>query len=167
MSAAQNTLQARQYPQAQAQVTELTHYFPDRSEVQQLATTIQQEQQKYAEQVDQARHQAEVAAQTKTFQFRHRHISAFVTNNGSAITFCSGTLTVTPDGSVRYTCTSTNDPKGRCDQVAFPAGSLKDAKVRSDGSLHLASPQFGNYDFYGDPGSVQQALAAISPLVRR
>jgi len=167
MGSVQNTMQAHQYTQAQAQIAELARYFPDRPQVQQLAGTIQQEQQRYTEQVEQQRRQADLAAQTKTFQVRHRHFSAFVNSNGSAITFCSGTLTVTPDGSVRYECTSTNDPKGRCDHVIFPAGSLKDAKLRSDGSLHLASQQYGNFDFYGDANSLQQALAVISPLVRR
>jgi len=111
--------------------------------------------------------QTELEAQTKRFQFRHRHVAPIIDNNGNTISYCTGTLTVTPDGTVRYDCTSSNDPRGRCDHVTFPPGSLKEAKLKGDGSLHLASRQSGNFDFYGDANSVQQALSVVAPLVQR
>jgi len=163
----QGAIQAHDYNGARAQVSQLTHYFPGRSELQQIPSTIQQEEQKYNQQLEQQRRQAELEAQTKHFQFRHRHVTAFAVNSNSAVSFCTGTLTVTPDGTVRYDCSSSNDPQGRCDHVTFPPGSLKEAKQKGDGSLHLASRQSGNFDFYGDANSVQQALSVISPLVKK
>lgn len=98
-----------------------------------------------------------------TFHVRHRHIS--LTGPGSdAIYYCSGELSVSADGTVRYDCTQTDDPSGRCEHVAFSSGSLKQAKIGYGGILHLASKGQGNADFYGDPSTLQQALAAIAPL---
>lgn len=167
MAAVQGAIQAHDYAGARTQVSQLTHYFPGRSELQQIPSTIQQEEQKYNQQLEQQRRQAELEAQTKHFQFRHRHVTAFAVNSNSAVSFCTGTLTVTPDGTVRYDCSSSNDPQGRCDHITFPPGSLKEAKLKGDGSLHLASRQSGNFDFYGDANNVQQALSVISPLVKR
>lgn len=167
MASVQDAMQAHDYARAQSQVSQLMHYFPDRPELQQMPNTIQQEQQRYAQQLEQQRRQAELEAQTKRFQFRHRHVAGFMANSGNAFYFCTGTLTVTPDGAARYDCASTNDPQGRCDHVTFPPGSLKEAKLKGDGSLHLASRQSGNFDFYGDANSVQQALSAIAPLVKK
>jgi hypothetical protein len=141
--------------------------FPSDAELQQAGLAIQQEQQQYLEQLAQNRRQAELGAQTKQFHFRHRHATPFVVSNNSAVSFCTGTLTVRSDGTVRYDCSSTNDPQGRCDHVTFPPGSLKEAKLKADGSLHLASRQAGTFDFYGDANSVQQALLVISPLVKK
>lgn len=167
MGSVQGAIQAHDYSGARAQVTQLAHYFPGRPELQQIPSTIQQEEQKYNQQVEQQRRQAEREAQTKRFQFRHRHVAVFVGNNNSAVSFCTGTLTVMPDGTVRYDCSNSDDPQGRCDHVTFPPGSLKEAKLKSDGSLHLASRQSGNFDFYGAADKVQQALSVITPLVKR
>lgn len=167
IAAVQGAIQAHDYNGARAQVTQLTQYFPGRPELQQIPSTIQQEEQKYNQQLEQQRRQAELEAQTKHFQFRHRHVTAFAVNSNSAVSFCTGTLTVMPDGTVRYDCSISNDPQGRCDHVTFPPGSLKEAKLKGDGSLHLASRQSGNFDFYGDANNVQQALSVISPLVKR
>jgi hypothetical protein len=167
MLSVQDSMQAHNYTQAQQQVSQLAHFFPDRAEVQQMAGTVQQEQLAYTQQIEQQRRQAELDAQTKRFQFRHRHIAAFINNNtGSIESFCTGTLTVNPDGTVRYDCTSSDDPRGRCDHVTFPVGSLKEAKLRNEGWLHLASRQSGNFDLIGDANSVRQALSVIAPLVR-
>jgi hypothetical protein len=168
MAAVQSAMQSHDYTRAQTQLDQLTRYFPDRPEVRQLGTTIQQEQQKYIQQMEQQRRQAEIDAQTKRFQFRHRHVAPFLrANSNNVVSFCWGILAVTPDGTVRYDCSGTNDPQGRCDHVTFPVGTLKEVKLRSDGSLHIASRQSGNFDFYGDANSIQQALSAIAPLVRR
>lgn len=167
IAAVLGAIQAHDYSGARAQVSQLTRYFPGRPELQQIPSTIQQEEQRYNQQLEQQRRQAELEAQTKHFQFRHRHVTAFAVNSNSAVSFCTGTLTATPDGTVRYDCSSSNDPQGRCDHVTFSPGSLKEAKMKGDGSLHLASRQSGNFDFYGDANSVQQALSVISPLVKR
>jgi hypothetical protein len=99
----------------------------------------------------------------KTFSVRHRHIS-LVGPGSDAIYYCSGDLSVSADGTVRYDCTQTDDPSGRCDHVSIPAGYLKQAKLGSDGALHLASKGQGNYDFFGDPSTVKGALTTLQPL---
>jgi hypothetical protein len=106
---------------------------------------------------------AAAPAQT-TFPVRHRHIS-LAGPGPDAIYYCSGELSVSADGTVRYDCTQTDDPSGRCEHVSFSAGSLKQAKIGHGGTLHLASKAQGNADFSGDPSTLQQALAAIAPLV--
>ncbi len=98
-----------------------------------------------------------------TFPVRHRHIS-LVGPGSDAIYYCSGDLSVSADSTVRYDCTQTDDPSGRCDHVSVPAGYLKQAKMGSDGALHLASKGQGNFDFFGDPSTVKGALTAIQPL---
>ena len=134
--------------------------------MQQLQSDIQQEQQQYAQQMEEQRRQAAIDAQTKRFEFRHRHISLF--GPGSDATyFCSGTLSVLPDGTVSYDCSQTGDPSGRCDHVSFAPGTLKQVKIGLDGTLHLASKNHGNFDFEGARTNVQQALAAITPLVKK
>jgi hypothetical protein len=98
-----------------------------------------------------------------TFPVRHRHIS--LAGSGSdAIYYCSGDLSVSADGTVKYDCTQTDDPSGRCDHVSIPAGYLKQAKLGYNSSLHLATKGQGNFDFFGDPSTVKEALAAIQPL---
>jgi hypothetical protein len=98
-----------------------------------------------------------------TFSVRHRHIS--LTGPGSdAIYYCSGDLSVLADGTLRYDCVQTDDPSGRCDHVSIPAGSLNQAKVGYNGALHLATKGQGNFDFFGDPGIIKQALTTIAPL---
>src|SRR2546427_7255839 len=98
-----------------------------------------------------------------TFSVRHRHIS--LTGPGSdAIYYCSGDLSVSADGPLRYACIQTDDPSGRCDHVSVPAGSLNQAKVGYNGTLHLATKGQGNFDFFGDPGIIKQALTTIAPL---
>jgi hypothetical protein len=95
----------------------------------------------------------------QNFSVRHRHL-----NLNSSVTYCSGTLSVSPDGTVAYDCTQGDDLTGRCDHVSFAPGSLKQAKVGIGGNLHIASKAQGNYDFYGD--DVRQAQAAIAPFVQ-
>jgi hypothetical protein len=49
-----------------------------------------------------------------------------------------------PDGTAHFDCYNTQDATGRCDHVAFAAGSLKEVKLNKDGSLHLATIRQGN-----------------------
>src|SRR5260370_27377151 len=98
-----------------------------------------------------------------TFPVRHRHIS-LIGPSSDAIYYCSGELSVSADGTVKYDCTQTDDPSGRCDHVSIPAGYLKQAKLGYNSSLHLATKGQGNFDFFGDPSTVKEALAAIQPL---
>jgi len=46
-------------------------------------------------------------------------------------------------------------------------GSLKEVKLRGDGSLHVASHQQGNFDFTGGDFAVRGAAAALGTLVKR
>jgi hypothetical protein len=96
---------------------------------------------------------------------RHRH--SLWNTPDSLPHYCSGILSVSPDGTVAYDCAETEDPSGRCEHVSFAPGSLKEAKIRSGGYLHLATKIQGNFDFYATRGEIQQALAAIAPLVEK
>ena len=99
-----------------------------------------------------------------SFSVRHRHS---LWETGDSLThYCSGTLSVSPDGTVAYDCAQTDDPTGRCDHVSLPPGSLKEVKIGSAGNLRLASKTHLNYDFYGNPDDIKQAQAAISPLIQ-
>jgi hypothetical protein len=154
------------YDAAIAHVSRVSELFPDRSDVAQIKNSIVSEGAAYAREQEAQRKQAEVAAQTKQFRFNHRHI--IMGPDLKAYTFyCTGLFVITPDGTVRYDCTGTNDPQGRCDHVSFPAGTLKGIKLNNDGSLHLASKSSGNYDFYGDSMSVRQAVSTIAPFVSK
>lgn len=80
--------------------------------------------------------------------------------------YCAGWLGVRPDGSVAFVCTGTNDPSGRCDKAIFPAGSIRDLKLRGGGELHIATSGMGNWDFYdlnvaGSTAAAYQAIEAI------
>lgn len=165
MSSLNEARSVHDYPRAQSQALLLARNFPEHTELQQMQSAIQQEQQQYAQQLEQQRHQAELEARTKRIQVRHRHFNAFVLGGASSgnnnVTFCSGTLTITPDGAVQYDCVSA-DNLGHCEHVSFPAGSLKEVKIRSDGSLHLSSRQSGNFDFYGPASDLQGALGQIT-----
>jgi len=97
-----------------------------------------------------------------SFSVRHRRPSfaALKTNDS----YSSGTLSISPDGTVAYDCTQTDDP-GRCEHVVFAPGSLKEVKVGSGGKLHLASRTQGSFDFYGNPQDIKQAQVAIASLI--
>ncbi len=105
-------------------------------------------------------------ASGQSFSVRHRHRAYDVTTWKAVDYYCSGTLSVSPDGTVAYDCTQTDDPGGRCDHVSFAPGALKEAKVGSGGKLHLASKTQGNFDLYGNPDDITQAQAAIAPLIQ-
>jgi len=101
-----------------------------------------------------------------SFSVRHRHRAYDVTTWKAVDYYCSGTLSVSPDGTVAYDCAQTDDPGGRCDHVSFAPGALKQAKIGSGGSLHVESKTQGKFDFYGDQNEINQAVAAIAPLVQ-
>ena len=101
-----------------------------------------------------------------SFSFRHRH--RIMDQNFNIVDYyCSGTLSVSPDGTVAYDCAQTEDPRGRCEHVSFAPGALKEAKVGSGGNLHLASKKQGNVDLYGNSDDIKQAQAAIAPLIQK
>jgi hypothetical protein len=148
--------QSHSYDQAQAQLYQIASSFPEHTELRHLQDEVHQEQQHYSQQMDEQRRQAETAAQTKKFAVQHRH--------GTGESSCTGTITVTPDGVGHYDC-STPDSKGRCEHVVFGADSLKEVKVRGDGSLHVATRQQGNFDFTGADMTVRDASTALVHLV--
>jgi len=149
--------QSHNYEQARAQLYQLASNFPDHTELRQMQDDIQQDQQRYAQQMEEQRHQTELRTQVKKFAVQHRH--------GTGSSFCTGVITVDPDGVAHYDC-STADSGGRCEHVTFAPGTLKEVKVRGDGSLHVATRQSGNFDFVGSGGSIKDAAAALGPLVK-
>lgn len=161
--------QQHNYNSALVKVSSLIDLFPNRSDLQQMRQAIQQEQQNYAQQqieeqrrAEQERQQQAYEARFARFTLNHRHV--VMGQDGRMYTFyCQGILSVSPEGVVKYDCQSTNDPQGRCDHVTWVQGSIRQAKISRDGSLHLATAN-GNFDMYGNAGDVQQAVAAITPL---
>jgi hypothetical protein len=102
-----------------------------------------------------------------SFSVRHRHSVFWNTGTSEVEYFCSGTLSVSVDGTVSYSCTQTDDPSGRCENVSLSPGSLKEVKVGLGGNLHIVTKTQGKFDFYGDRKDIYQAQAAIAPLIRK
>jgi len=149
--------QSHNYDQARAQLYQLASNFPDHTELRQMQDDIQQDQQGYTQKMEEQRHQVELRTEVKKFAVQHRH--------GTGSSFCTGVITVDPDGVAHYDC-STADSGGRCEHVTFALGTLKEVKVRGDGSLHVATRQSGNFDFVGSGGSIKDAATALGTLVR-
>ena len=149
--------QSHNYDQARAQLYQLASSFPDHTELRKMQDDIQQDQQGYTQHMEEQSHQAEVRTQVKKFAVQHRH--------GTGSSFCTGVITVDPDGVAHYDC-STADSGGRCEHVTFAPGTLKEVKVRGDGSLHVATRQSGNFDFVGSGGSIKDAATALGTLVK-
>jgi hypothetical protein len=149
--------QSHNYEQARAQLYQLASSFPDHTELRQMQDDIQQDQQRYTQQMEEQSRQTELRTQVKKFAVQHRH--------GTGSSFCTGIITVDPDGAAHYDC-STADSGGRCEHVTFPPGALKEVKVRGDGSLHVATRQSGNFDFVGSGGAIKDAATALGPLVK-
>jgi hypothetical protein len=148
--------QSHSYEQAQAQLYQLASSFPEHAELRQMQDDIHQEQQHYTQQLEDQRRQAELQTQTKKFAVQHRH--------GAGGNFCTGIITISPGGA-KYDC-DTADSGGRCEHVTFGSGSLKEVKVRGDGSLHVATRQQGNFDFSGGEFAIKDAAAALGLLVK-
>jgi hypothetical protein len=149
--------QSHNYDQARAQLYQLASSFPDHTELRKMQDDIQQDQQGYTQQMEEQSRQTELQTQVKKFAVQHRH--------GTGSSFCTGVITVDPDGVAHYDC-STADSGGRCEHVTFALGTLKEVKVRGDGSLHLATRQSGNFDFIGSGGTIKDAATALGPLVK-
>lgn len=120
-------------------------------------------QQPYQNPTPQPTPQQQPQAQVKSFPVKHRHV--VMHGFQSSTYFCGGWLTVRPDGSVAYSCSATNDPSGRCERVAFPAGSIRNAQMESGGELHIITTSMGNWDFFdlnvaGSTTSAYQAIMA-------
>jgi hypothetical protein len=104
-----------------------------------------------------------------SFSFRHRHSNAagWFVQGAQTEYYCSGTLSVSTDGTVAYDCAQTEDPSGRCEHLSFAPGALKQVKIGLGGNLHLASKTQGNVDLYGNADDIRQAQAAIAPLIQK
>jgi len=150
--------QSHLYDQALAQLYQVASAFPDHAELGAMQSDIHQEQKRYTQQVEEQRRQAELAAQIKKFPAQHKH--------GIGEAFCTGVISITPDGQGHYDCNSA-DSKGRCEHVTFAPGSLKEVKLKGDGSLHVATRQQGNFDFTGGEFAMKDAAAALGKLVTR
>jgi len=99
-----------------------------------------------------------------TFSVQHRHLNLLGSGSESYY-YCSGDLAILADGTVKYGCTQTDDPSGRCDHVSISPGYLKQTKVGYNGALHLVSKGQGNFDFFADATTIQEAYAAVAPLI--
>jgi len=97
-----------------------------------------------------------------SFSVRHRHRTGIDLSNLQPVdSYCSGTLSISPDGTVAYDCTQTERAR-RCEHLSFAPGALKQVKMGSGGHLHIESKTQGKFDFYGDENDIKQAQAAIA-----
>ena len=101
------------------------------------------------------------------FSVRHRHSVFFNLSTSNVVYYCYGTLSVSPNGTVAYDCERTDDPSGRCEHITFAPGSLKQAKIGFDGTLHIESKKQGKFDFEGNRADLSRALAAIAPHIQK
>jgi hypothetical protein len=107
------------------------------------------------------------ASAQMSFSVRHRHSTFLNLQTSQAQSFCSGTLAISPDGTVTYDCVQTEDPSDRCEHLSFTRGSLKRVKIGLDGTLHIATNTQGNFDFYGDRNNITQAQRTLSALIQK
>jgi hypothetical protein len=154
------------YGQATALLGKLGSLFPDHPEIEQMSSTIRQEQQEHAKELERQRQAAVFQAQTKQFPLRHRHLVG-MQGFRPVYSYCEGSLEITPDGIATFDCTRTADPGGHGEHIVLNAGDIKEVRPNRDGSIRLATTSSGNLDFYGDPSAVQGSLNALQILVRR
>jgi hypothetical protein len=102
-----------------------------------------------------------------SFSVRHSHSTFFNLSTSAVAYYCYGILSISPDGTVAYNCQRTDDPSGRCDNVSFAPGTLKQAKIGFDGTLHIESKKQGKFDFEGSHADLTKALAAIAPHIQK
>ncbi len=149
---------SRNYDSAIMLQSRLMQLFPDRTELQQMGSSIADEQQAYSRQLEQQRKAEEFKAQSKEFSLQHRHVLG-LQGFQPVYSYCEGVLRITPDGIARFDCTR-GDARGRCDHLSFTASDLRDIQLKKDGMLHLAG-RSGNADFQADAATIQGALDAL------
>jgi ribosomal protein L40E len=157
---------AQNYDLATTLLTKLKTLFPDHPELEQMTLMIQQEQQEHAKPPERQLQKVEPQMQTKQFLLRHRHMVG-VQGFKPLYSYCEGFLSIAANGTARFDCTRTADPRGRCDHVALNPGDIKEVRPNRDGSIHLVTASSGNLDFYGDPSAIQGATDALRAVVRR
>jgi len=154
---------SRNYDSAVMLLSRLMQLFPDRTELQQMGSSIGDEQQAYNRQLEQQRKADEFKAQTKEFRLQHKHFMGLQNQNlNPAYGYCQGIMRVTPDGTARFDCTQA-DARGRCDHLVFTGADIKDLQLKNNGMLHLAL-RSGNVDFMADPTTIQAAADALRRL---
>jgi hypothetical protein len=139
----------------------LVQLFPDRTDLRQLASSLSDERQSYTRQQEEQRKAAEARAATKEFTLRHRHVMGLQSFQ-PVYGFCEGILRITPDGVARFDCTR-GDARGHCHHVVFNAADLREAQLKNDGTLHVAT-RSGNFDFQGNSASIQGAADAFHAM---
>lgn len=154
---------SRNYDTAVSLLSKLTQLFPDRPELQQMASSITEEQRAYTRQMEQQRKAEELKAQTKEFRLQHRHFMGLQNQNfNPAYGYCAGVLRITPDGTAKFDCTQA-DARGRCDHLTFTAADIRELQLKNNGSLHLVL-RSGNFDFFSSPATLQAAADALHAL---
>jgi hypothetical protein len=150
------------YDEALNQVARLESLFPNRPEVADARREIESDKEANLR----AKERQAYEARFKRYNVQHRHVVNVNLAEWRKIKFyCWGTLTIAPEGWVRYDCTGTGDPSGRCDHVLFPPGSIRGAKMEREDRLRITEKV--NYDFYGTAASMREAYEAILPLVSK
>lgn len=159
----QQEIQAQQQAQAEAERQRQQQQLRNQQQAQQ-----QQPQNQTTDQLGQrARQQPQTMqpqqAGVATFTVEHRHVGFNAFNDRFNKSFCTGTLTVSANGTIRYDCVQTQDQ--RCDHVTFSAADVKQAKLARGGGLHIATRNMGNWDFFGQQQQIDGALQAISQAI--
>ena len=168
---------SRNYDYAATLLSRLIQLFPDRTELQQMGSSLADEQQAYNRQLEQQRKAqelytrqlelqrkaAEFKTQTKVFRLRHRHFLGLQSQNlNAAYGYCEGVLRITPDGAAKFDCTRA-DAGGRCDHLSLTGEDIKEIQVKNDGVLHLGL-RSGKFDFMADQATIQAAADALSSI---
>ena len=97
------------------------------------------------------------------FVVEHRHVGFNSFSNRFNNSFCTGTLAILPNGTVRYDCVRTQDL--RCDHVTFAAADIKQVKMVHGGGVHIATRTMGNWDFFGQAQQISGAFQALTQLM--
>ncbi len=167
IQAQQQQTQAQQQAQAEAQRQQQIQ-AQQQAQAAAEAQRQQQIQNQNAQQLGQrAQQQSQTTAPQQTatasFAVEHRHVGFNPAIDRINKSFCAGTLSIAPNGTIRYDCLQTQDM--RCDHVTFSASDVKQAKLIHGGGLHIATRTMGNWDFFGQPQQIDGAFQAVSQLV--
>ena len=153
----QASIQAQNYSQATYLFTTMNKFYPGQFESWRSELRAAEPSQKAV--AESQPKPAPAAPQTagRSFNVRHRHSSKL---GFASEWYSNGTLTVSPSGSVAYHCVSAPSGKVCEPDIALSESAINNAKVNSQGLLHLGTSQ-GNYDFMGDGNTTTEIKNAL------
>jgi len=145
--------------EASRQLTLLMQYFPNNQSLVQLQDSIQQA----ANVTAPPQVQTPVAPPARPTPISGNFVTPAYHRHkfGNQISYCEGSLTITPTGGVNYTCQVAHDRTG-CHNLNDQLGDFKKVSVFTEGTfavLHLEKGRLAKWDFYA-PQNIYNALNA-------